>query len=474
MNKKLFSNTILYTLGEVVPRILSFLMMPIFTRYLLPSDYGILSYTNSVIAFIYAFCTLSLNTYVLRFYFDCKTEDEKQRLIGNIFLFIAMVNLVVLLFLNLTGEAIVKKANITISWKPYLCFAIINNFLESFSIIPMVYYRVKQNAKAFVTISLGRCVLQYLFTFIMLVPMGMGLISQYYGRIFTLLPFFFIYVIIIVKNGKINLNGTQIKAGLKYSLPLLPGTMSYLVLTSLDRIILERYVTLEIIGIYNIAYTIAFALNMVIQSFYRAFEPNIFQKYTDYGNGEVFVSYMHRVNNIYNFLLYALAIALSLFAKEALMIIASEKYYAAAFYVPPVLVGVIFSGRKLLMDCALAAEKRSVISGIGTMIGAGVSLVTNIILIPRIGVIAAPIALAVSYMVMNLYVKIFTKIRFFKNMQDLLGMLIFLSISALPMLNLSMNEFAIIGIKIALYVLSMALLFLVFNIKDFISAYKTK
>ena len=49
MNKKLFSNTILYTIGEVVPRIIAFLMMPIFTRYLAPSDYGILSYTNSVI-----------------------------------------------------------------------------------------------------------------------------------------------------------------------------------------------------------------------------------------------------------------------------------------------------------------------------------------------------------------------------------------------------------------------------------------
>ena len=137
-------------------------------------------------------------------------------------------------------------------------------------------------------------------------------------------------------------------------------------LTSLDRIILERYVTLDVIGIYNVAYTIAFAMNMVIQSFYRAFEPNIFQKYTDCGNGVEFVSYMRRMNNIYNFALYALALLLSLFAKEALVIVTSEKYYSAAVYVPPVLVGVIFAGRKLIMDCALAAEKRSVISGIAS------------------------------------------------------------------------------------------------------------
>ena len=289
MNKKLFSNTILYTIGEVIPRIIAFLMMPIFTRYLEPTDYGILSYTNSVIVFIYAFCTLSLNTYVLRFYFDCKTEEEKKRLLGNIFIFIALVNTIVLVLLNFTMPLIIEKTHIAVPWKPYFRLAIFNNFLESFSVIPMIYFRVRKNAKAFVGISVGRCVAQYIATFILLVPLRMGLMAQYYGRILTLLPFFFLYVLIICFKGKINFNWNQIKAGLKYSLPLLPGTISYLALTSFDRIILERYVTLEIIGIYNIAYTIAFALNMVIQSFYKALEPDIFHRYKEDTVEEVFV-----------------------------------------------------------------------------------------------------------------------------------------------------------------------------------------
>ena len=69
VKNKLFSNTILYTVGEVVPRIISFLMMPIFTRFLSPADYGILSYTNSVISFIYILL---------------EKNEDKQKVAGSI------------------------------------------------------------------------------------------------------------------------------------------------------------------------------------------------------------------------------------------------------------------------------------------------------------------------------------------------------------------------------------------------------
>lgn len=464
MKNKLFSNTILYTVGEVVPRIISFLMMPIFTRFLSPADYGILSYTNSVISFIYIFCTLSLNSYVLRFYFECKDENEQQKMIGNIFCFIALVNIFVLVLLNLFGPKIIDITNISVPWKPYFRLAVFNNFLESFSIIPMVYYRVKQNAKTFVCISLTRCVLQYVITFVMLAVCGFGLMSQYYGRIVVLLPFAIIYFSIILKHGKINLDLKQIKSALKFSLPLLPGAISYLALTSIDRIILERYVSLEIIGIYNIAYTIAMAMNMIIQSFYKAIEPNVFQKYSDDSNQTSFLFYMTKMNNIYNFALYVGALALAVFSEEALMIVASEKFYKAASYVPFVLVGVIFSGRNLLMGCVLTAEKRSVISGISTMLGAMISLVLNLLLIPKVGVIAAPIALSISYLFMNIFLKIVTRIKFFNNWQDLVAMLLFCFSSLISFVNFSFNRITVVVIKIIFYIIVVVIYSMVYRI----------
>ncbi len=125
----------------------------------------------------------------------------------------------------------------------------------------------------------------------------------------------------------------------------------------------------------------------------------------------------------------------------------------------------------MFINCALTAEKRSVVSGIGTMIGAGVSIVINLLFIPRIGVVAAPIALSVSYMVMNVYLKICTKIKFFSNLRDAIAMIVFLIISAFPLLDFSFSETALIGIKFALYIVAMSVLFLNFSLCGIVHSY---
>ena len=78
---------------------------------------------------------------------------------------------------------------------------IINNFLEGFSIIPLVFYRVRQNAKLFVFLSISRVLIQAILTYIFIVIYDWGLIGNYYGRLFSLIPFTLIYIVIILKNA---------------------------------------------------------------------------------------------------------------------------------------------------------------------------------------------------------------------------------------------------------------------------------
>ena len=155
------------------------------------------------------------------------------------------------------------------------------------------------------------------------------------------------------------------------------------------------------------------------------------------------------------------------------MIVASEKYYSAVMYVPSVLVGVIFAGRKLMIDCALAAEKRSIVSGIGTMIGAGISVIINLILIPRLGVIAAPIALSLSYLAMNIFLKICNKIKFYNNVQDIFAMGIFMFCSIIPMMKFDFSEFKMIGIKMIVYTIAIFLFLVNFHMLDYIKLLKS-
>lgn len=399
MKSNIIKQTGIYAIGEIAPKILMFFLLPIYTHYLSPEDYGIVSYTNSVVIFLFALSALSLNSYVLRNYFEKKNETDRKNLIGNIYLFIGIFNLALVVVSFIITPSILEKYNIQVAWNPYFKLALISNFLEAFSIIPLVLYRVKQNAKLYVILSVSKTFLQFGITFLFIVVLKMGILGHFYGKLLSLIPFFFIYWYIIFKNAKINFNFNQIKVGLKFSLPLLPGMLAYLALGVSDRIILERHVNLAEIGIYNIAYTLAFSLGMVIQSVYKAIEPEIFKRY-GFPDFNVFIK---KTQSLFLFLVYSVAMCLSLFSQEVFKIMASPQYYTGYLLVPILVLGAIMTGQNVIYGGILQAEKNTKAIGFSAILGAIVSITFNLIFIPKWGIYAAAISSAISFFVMNIY-----------------------------------------------------------------------
>jgi O-antigen/teichoic acid export membrane protein len=336
---------------------------------------------------------------LIRFYFERKTEFDKQKLVGNIFLFIAFVNV----FIFISGFLIIPKLisffKIKILWNPYFKLAFIAYFLDVFSIIPLVLYRVKQNAKVFVALSLIKVIFQYVIIFILIVFYKKGLLGYYYGNIFALIPFFFIYWFIIYKNSILNFNWKEIKVGLIFSLPLLPGAVSYLLLSFSDRILLERYVPMSDIGIYSIAYTLSFSLNMVIYSVYKAIEPEIFIRYGTLD----FERFILKSKSVFFLIIYSAAMFVSLFSQEFFSLVTSKSYMQAYLYVPFIIIGVIMTGQNVIFGGILTAEKRTKIVGFSTFLGVIVSLAFNLLFIPHYGAFAAAISSAISFGVVNLF-----------------------------------------------------------------------
>ena len=385
---KLLKQSALYAIGEIVPKLVSFFLLPVYTHYLSKTDYGIISYTNSFVMFLFVLCVLSLNTYVLRFYFEKEDETYRKRLLGNFYIIIAGINLLLSLLAYLLLPIFIEK---------YHKLAVVSNFLEVFSVIPLVLYRVKQEAKWFTVLSLGRTLLQMLLIFLLIVVFKWGILGHFYGRLFSLIPFFFIYWVIIARNATLNFNFTELKKGLAFSAPLLPGSLAYLALSLSDRIILERFVPISQIGIYSLAYTLALTLNIVIQGFYKAVEPEIFQHY---GKAD-FNIFIRKTQNTFFFVVYIGAMLITLFSQEVFKIMASKDFYEGYLLVPILMIGVIMTGQNVIFGGIIIAEKKNKIMGFATMIGAIISVLFNLSLMKYGGIYIAAISSAVSFAAMN-------------------------------------------------------------------------
>ena len=194
---KLLKNTVYYSIGEVCPRIISFFLLPIYTHFLSPTDYGILSYTNTVMLFLVALGTLALNSFVLRYYFIWNSENDRRKLIGSVVSVILLMNLLILGLAFTFLPQLIEKYHVQVPWDPYFRLAVILNFLDSFSILPLVIYRVRQDALTFVKLNLGKTLLQVGFNLFFIVYLQIGLIGYYYSMLCTYIPYFCIYLYII-------------------------------------------------------------------------------------------------------------------------------------------------------------------------------------------------------------------------------------------------------------------------------------
>ena len=392
-NRRLIINSIYYTIGEILPRIIGFFLLPLLTRYLTPAEYGIFSYTNAVMGFSLVLATLSLNTFLLRNYYKEETPEDKRRIIGNIFLLLVLSNGLISALELLIFPGALSLMKSAIPFRPYFLLAIVHFFLEGISVVPLIIYRIRQDARTFVLISGGRVFLQFVATALLLTHWHFGLLGVYWARIITGIPFTILFLAIVYRHALFRPNTAQMKKALRFSLPLLPGTLSYLFIATFDRMVLEKNVGLSTLGLYSTAATLALALNIIVQGLYRAFEQKIFEKHGQ-------PDFQRMTDELYRYFIVFLlggGFLMSLFSREIFLFFTSPRFFPAYRLVPLLVVPVILNGLITFLNVLLVADHRQTVITRGMLLSLAVTVPATLILIRLWGVYGAILSSALSF-----------------------------------------------------------------------------
>ena len=411
-NKILVKNTIIYSIGEIFPKVLNFLILPIFTSYVTANEFGIISYTNTLIGFISVISTLSLNTYLLRKLFEIQNENVRRKLIFSTFMAITIMNILLLLIVYSLGPRSFTKYNVKVPFYPFIHLTLLTNFFDIFSAIPFVLLRVNKKANSFVFLNILKGILTFGTTCVLLIYFKKGIFGYFYSRLIINIFFSFFFITYVIKNSIFKFDFNIVKEGLKFSLPLIPGTISYLIISVFDRIVIEKYVSLSSLGVYSLIQAIAMAMSIIIQGAYKAYEPDVFKKY---GTNE----YNFFINKLFKILftiLIILSFPLTLYIKEIIQLFTKPEYQVGFYLMPFFLTTVIFTSQNTMLNTLAIAEKKTKISSYSLILGAILSIALNIIFIPHFGIIVPAISSIIAYMCMNifLYKSISTKLDDFK------------------------------------------------------------
>lgn len=406
-NHSLIKNSAIYALGDIVPKVLGLLVLPIMTAYLAPSQYGVIGYVNSIIMFLSIVSMLSLNTYYLVFYYRQTDEIAQRKLLGSLSFFVLGVNVALSLLLFGFGWFIFDGTGSNIAFFPFIALGVATNLMQSFSVMPTALYRLREKPLLLSMLVVLRSVLQVGLGIVFVVYFAGGALGVLWANFIVAAIFAVIFAVITYRNAILTFDWEQIRAALRFSLPLLPGSLAYYLVSLSDRLFIERFLPMADLGIYTTAANLALMLNIISYGAYKAFEPQFFKVYGTPAFGELF----SRVRNGFLFVMLLGVMAVGLFAREFFMVFTSPQYHGAYFYVPMILGGVLFYAVNMLYSTAVTAAGRTKISSAIMIAGGAVSVTLNIYLLPVLGIVAATITSGISFGLMAVLSIYFSRIK---------------------------------------------------------------
>lgn len=406
-NNLLVRNTIIYALGDILPKIFTFITFPVLTTYLTPADYGIVNYVNTINTFLTILGFLSLNTYYLVFYFRVGDELEQKKLLGNLSIFVIGFNFLFSLLACYLGYKFFDYIGNGIPFYPYIVIGLGINFFNILPILPSALYRVRENPMPLTILNVLKGFLIMVLTLIFVIYFKFSALGVLYSNLIVSFIFGIIFFIITCKNAIWRLNWKQIKAALIFSLPLVPGSLAVSLYSIFDRILINKYLSLTDLGIYSTASTLALLLNIVSYGAYKAFEPHFFKTYGQPGFNEEFL----KIRNHLLFVSLFIGVSLGVFAKEFLLIFSAESYHSAYLFVPIISIGTIAGSMSHMYGTLITARNKTKINAAITITSSIISLTLNILFLKRVGIWCAAIVYSISLLFTLSCTIVFSKIK---------------------------------------------------------------
>jgi len=402
--KRLSKASAIYGSGHIFTKIVGFFLIPIYTRFLTPADYGILSIVGVIGSILFMVLSMGLKGAVTRFYYDYRdNKEELKSYLGTIAIFLLGINLIIIFLINYTGEGLfeilIKDTSLT--FDPYMKLKIYSTYLGLASIIPLMLFRVREKPLHYISMTTIQFIISISFIIYFVVFLKQGALGSIKGGLYASLILFIIYILLIIKVINFKINFSKLIETLRFSLPLVPHALAGWVLSLSDKLILQRYSSLSEVGLYSLGYTLGMVMNFIVMSINFAWAPFFFDTAkTNKDAKQIFA----RITTLWMIFISLICISGILFSREIVIFITTEKFYRSALVIPIILVSYFLNGMYFMVVNAIFYLKKTKVLPIFTFTAAIVNIGLNFWWIPEYGMIGAAYATLVSYIIQFLLV----------------------------------------------------------------------
>jgi len=392
--KNLGKHTIIYGAGILLGRIVSFIMLPIYTRYLTPADYGVLellTITTDVISIIIG---IGLTSTVMRFYSKYDNQEEKNKVVSTALIVMSVPSLIAnLVCVLLSGKFSVLVFG-SVDYTFYFQLSFVLLFLQSGIDIPFALIRLKENSLLFILTNVSKLIIQLSLNIYFVMILKLGVAGILYSSLIAYLLISSFLIFYTVRSVGFAFSFQRSFEMLRFSYPLIFWSLGSFILTFSDRYFLNIYSDLTTVGIYSLAYKFGFLLvALVVSPFSLIWEPKRFEiaKQPD-----GFLIYK-KVFMYLNIVLLMTSLMISVFVKDILTFMSDPAYWEAYRLVPIILIAYIFQTWTSFCNIGLYLREKTSLFGLSAGISVIIVTLANVLLIPRFGAYGAAWATLIAF-----------------------------------------------------------------------------
>lgn len=387
----------LYLLGQVFQKAASFLLIPVWTYYLLPADYGIVGTMGAYNNLLHIVLMLGIYGSLVRHYYELETRPEERRsYVFSNFLFLSAVSGVILIGLSIFGSRWWNTISSgSIPFHPFVTITLLTVWAGLISRTLLTLYQAQQRVTAYVVMEGIAFAVSVIFGLIFVAGYRMGAYGQILGAFIAQAAMTIAAIVLLFREWfTTRLAWRHVWNALIFGLPLVPHLLSAWALMFVDRIMLEHFVPLPDVGFYNLGYNLGMGMLVLVTSINQAYQPYYYGLMSSTPEPH---SKILKIVSVYFGVLGLVTLFGSLFAGELIALLTPQKYQNAAVFVPPILLSYLLVGLYYFVGSPLFYFKKTKLLPIITGTAAVLNIVLNYFLIPKYGAIAAAWTTLASY-----------------------------------------------------------------------------
>lgn len=405
--KILLSHTAIYGIGLVLNKSLGFLLLPVYTNYFSPSDWGVFNIVWSLWIFFSVLYSLGFENSFMKYFIEEKNKQKKAVIYSSV-LAALLITSAIFSFIIYFGSGFFNRLlHFEDPLKGLFLIKILAVllFFDTIYRIPLLLLRAELNTKIYTYLTIITLVINLGLNLFLIIVQGYGVEAIFYSYIVSVFITTVLCLFITSPYLTFKISFEEIKRQLSFGVKFIFIGIFILIIDISDRFFLKYYFNESVVGIYSANYRLGTVMSLIISAYKFSWTPYFMNLSENPDNKKIISSIFTYfvLTGLFLFLAFSFFIAPVVKMKIFGFYILNEAYWAGLSIIPIILLSYFFSGLHANLTVApFFSDKTGVLLNV-SIVGLIVNTILNIILIPKFEMMGAALSTLFTYIVMFAY-----------------------------------------------------------------------